>query len=571
MKSAKEILLYTAEGEALEGTPWDVYPRPLLVRDSFFCLNGEWSLTDTDGEKHKIRVPFPPESLLSEVTKRMGEKPHIIYEKSFSLPNDFLRDKTFLHFGAVDQIAEVALNGVVLGTHIGGYEHFSFDITEALKEENILTVTVTNADDPLSLPYGKQCEKRGGMWYTPVTGIWQTVWIESVPQNYIASVSAKVNGNEVEINAKGVTDGFAVVDANGKFIKAELKDGVAKITLDSVREWSPEDPYLYRYTVESDDDRIGSYFAIRKVSIEKKNGKSVICLNSKPFYMHGLLDQGYFSDGIFTPASPLEYERDILSMKALGFNMLRKHIKVEPDIFYYYCDLYGMTVMQDMINNGDYSFFRDTALPTVGFKKRNDKRMHRDEATRKAYEDGMRSTVDALRDYPCIIGWTVFNEGWGQFCGTEMYKKIKALDDTRFVDTASGWFSGVESDLESLHIYFKPVKIKDNYEKPIFLSEFGGYSYRTEGHVFNNDNEYGYKSFKTREEFEDAFISLYENEIIPAIKKGLCGTVYTQVSDVEDEINGLLTYDRKMLKVNEGRTAKMSEKLFEAFAELTRE
>ena len=409
------------------------------------------------------------------------------------------------------------------------------------------------------------------MWYTPVTGIWQTVWIESVPQNYIASVSAKVNGNEVEINANGVTDGFAVVDANGKFIKADLKDGVAKITLDSVREWSPEDPYLYRYTVESGDDRIGSYFAIRKVSIEKKNGKSVICLNSKPFYMHGLLDQGYFSDGIFTPASPLEYERDILSMKALGFNMLRKHIKVEPDIFYYYCDLYGMTVMQDMINNGDYSFFRDTALPTVGFKKRNDKRMHRDEATRKAYEDGMRSTVDALRDYPCIIGWTVFNEGWGQFCGTEMYKKIKALDDTRFVDTASGWFSGVESDLESLHIYFKPVKIKDNYEKPVFLSEFGGYSYRTEGHVFNNDNEYGYKSFKTREEFEDAFISLYENEIIPAIKKGLCGTVYTQVSDVEDEINGLLTYDRKMLKVNEGRTAKMSEKLFEAFAELTRE
>lgn len=571
MKNVKEILLYTAEGEALSGTPWSVYPRPLLVRDSFFCLNGEWSLTDTDGEKHSIRVPFPPESLLSGVTKRMGAKPHIIYEKSFSLPKDFLRDKTVLHFGAVDQIAEVSLNGVFLGEHIGGYEHFSFDITDALKEENTLTVVVTNADDPLSLPYGKQCEKRGGMWYTPVTGIWQTVWIESLPKSYISSVSASVCKNEVKITANGVSDGTVVIDANGKFIKAELKNGVAAVTLDSVRKWSPDDPYLYRYTVESGEDRVGSYFAAREVSVEEKNGKKVICLNSKPFYMHGILDQGYFSDGIFTPASPLEYERDILSMKALGFNMLRKHIKVEPDIFYYYCDLYGMTVMQDMINNGDYSFIRDTALPTIGFKKRNDKRLHTDKATRKAYEDGMVSTVGALRDYPCIIGWTVFNEGWGQFCGSEMYAKIKALDSTRFADTASGWFSGVDSDLESLHIYFKPVKIKDNYDKPIFLSEFGGYSYRTEGHVFNNDNEYGYKSFKSREEFEDAFVALYENEIIPAIKKGLCGTVYTQVSDVEDEINGLITYDRKVLKVDEARVSEMSKKLFEAFDTLTRE
>lgn len=565
MKKTTENILYTVDGEAMSGMPWNIYPRPRLVRDSFFCLNGEWGLTATDGAEYKITVPFPPESVLSGVGKRMGEDPHIIYKKSFSLPANFLRERVILHFGAVDQIAEVILNGKHLGKHIGGYEHFCFDITDCLKDENELTVTVTNADDPLSLPYGKQCEKRGGMWYTPVTGIWQTVWIESVSQNYITELSARVEGNEIEITVFGVKNGEITLDADGKTLKAPLIDGKAKFTLESVREWSPDDPYLYRYTVEAEGDRVESYFAARRVSVEEKNGKPVICLNSKPIFLHGLLDQGYFSDGIFTPATPEEYKRDILSMKELGFNLLRKHIKVEPDIFYYYCDLYGMTVMQDMINNGDYSFIRDTALPTVGFQSRNDKNLHRDKAARKAFEDGMVSTVNALREYPSIIAWTVFNEGWGQFCSQEMYKKIKALDSTRIVDTASGWFSGAESDVESKHVYFKPFKVKKKYNRPLFLSEFGGYACRIDGHIFNPDNEYGYKSFKTAKEMEDAFVALYKNEIIPAIKKGLCGTVYTQVSDVEDETNGLLTYDRRVCKVDKKRIKELSDEIYSAF------
>ena len=565
MKKTTENILYTVDGEAMSGMPWNIYPRPRLVRDSFFCLNGEWGLTATDGAEYKITVPFPPESVLSGVGKRMGENPHIIYKKSFSLPANFLRERVILHFGAVDQIAEVILNGKPLGKHIGGYEHFCFDITDCLKDENELTVTVTNADDPLSLPYGKQCEKRGGMWYTPVTGIWQTVWIESVSQNYITELSTRVEGNEVEITAFGVKNGEITLDADGKTLKAPLIDGKAKFTLESVREWSPDDPYLYRYTVEAEGDIVESYFAARRVSVEEKNGKPLICLNSKPIFLHGLLDQGYFSDGIFTPATPEEYKRDILSMKELGFNMLRKHIKVEPDIFYYYCDLYGMMVMQDMINNGDYSFIRDTALPTVGFQSRNDKKLHRDKATRKAFEDGMVSTVNALREYPSIIAWTVFNEGWGQFCSQEMYKKIKALDSTRIVDTASGWFSGAESDVESKHVYFKPFKVKKKYDRPLFLSEFGGYACRIDGHIFNPDNEYGYKSFKTAKEMEDAFVALYKNEIIPAIKKGLCGTVYTQVSDVEDETNGLLTYDRRVCKVDKKRIKELSDEIYSAF------
>ena len=566
MKKTVNNILYTTDGENLGSMPWDIYPRPRLVRDSFLCLNGEWSLTATDGEKYKIKVPFAPESVLSGVGKRMGEKPHIIYNKSFSLPDGFMRDRVILHFGAVDQIAEVSLNGKALGKHIGGYEHFSFDITDYLKDENDLTVTVTNADDPLSLPYGKQCEKSGGMWYTPVTGIWQTVWIESVSQNYITELSTRVEGNSVEITACGIKSGTVTVDAEGKEIRASLVDGKATLTLDTVREWSPKDPYLYRYTVEGEGDKVDSYFAARKVSIEDRNGKQVICLNSKPIFLHGLLDQGYFSDGIFTPATPDEYKRDILSMKSLGFNLLRKHIKVEPDIFYYYCDLYGMMVMQDMINNGDYSFIRDTALPTLGFQSRNDKKLHRDKATRKAYEDGMISTVNALREYPCIVAWTVFNEGWGQFCSQEMYEKMKKLDSTRVIDTASGWFSGAESDVESQHVYFKPFKVKKKYDKPLFLSEFGGYACRIDGHIFNPNNEYGYKSFKTKEELEEAFVALYKNEIIPAIKQGLCGTVYTQVSDVEDETNGLLTYDRRICKVDENRIKELSDEIYSAFA-----
>lgn len=565
MKKEAYNELFTELGENLPVIPWNEYPRPRLVRNSFFCLNGEWEFTDSMGEEYTVIVPFAPESLLSGVNKRMGEKPAVTYRRSFSLPEGFLKDRAILHFGAVDQIAEVSINGKYLGRHEGGYQHFSFDITDFLNEKNELCVKVSNADDPLSLPYGKQCEKRGGMWYTPVTGIWQTVWIESVPSEYVRALDVTVSENIVTITAQGVTEGKITLDDNGRAVETCLVDGVATLTLESPRKWSCDDPYLYRFTLDTESDSVSSYFAVRTVAIEKNNGRAVITLNGKPIFLHGVLDQGYFSDGIFTPASPEEYKKDILSMKKLGFNMLRKHIKVEPDIFYYYCDLYGMTVMQDMVNNGDYSFIRDTALPTVGFKKRNDERLHTDPVTRDSFLRGMKETVEALRSFPSIIAWTVFNEGWGQFCGSEAYRFMKTLDDTRVIDTASGWFSSVDSDVESLHVYFKPVKIKKASEKPIFLSEFGGYSYRVDGHSFNTDGEYGYKSFKTSDELQKALDSLYLGEIVSAIKNGLCGTVYTQVSDIEDEINGLLTYDRRVLKVDTERMQNIARALFSAF------
>ena len=285
-----------------------------------------------------------------------------------------------------------------------------------------------------------------------------------------------------------------------------------------------------------------------------------ILLNGKVYFFNGVLDQGYFSDGIYTPASPNEYARDILAMKSLGFNTLRKHIKVEPEEFYYQCDKLGMIVFQDMVNNGKYSFLRDTALPTIGFKNLREKK--RTPRERDAFYEGMKRTVSQLYSHPCVVYYTIFNEGWGQFEADKMYALMRELDSTRIIDTTSGWFKKNESDVNSLHVYFKEVKLKgEKGEKPIILSEFGGYSYKIKEHSANLKKTYGYKKFENQGEFENALINLYENEVIPNVQNGLCGAIYTQLSDVEDETNGFLTYDRRVLKVNCERVRATMEKL----------
>ena len=560
MKTTVYNDLYTPEGESLTVSTWDVYPRPQLVRDSFFSLNGIWDFTVGDGNWETITVPFPPESLLSGIHRHMGKRPHLVYKKTFTLPEGFMRDRVILHFGAVDQIAVVTLNGTVLGEHRGGYAPFSFDITDCLQDTNTLVVEVTDNLSDKILPYGKQCEKRGGMWYTPVSGIWQTVWIESVPSDYVRALRIDIGADYAVIRSAGVTRGTVTVTTPHGEISVPMRDGIARVDLPSPRMWSPEDPYLYEFTLATESDTVRSYFALRTLNIRDVDGISRLCLNGKPYFFHGVLDQGYFSDGIFTPASPKCYDNDILAMKNLGFNMLRKHIKIEPEYFYYACDRLGMIVFQDMVNNGDYSFFRDTALPTVGLKKLPDRHLHRDPATRQAFIRGMEETVAQLRNHPSVCCWTIFNEGWGQFDSENMYHRLKKFDPTRFIDTASGWFHGATSDVDSEHVYFKPVKLKPS-DKPIFLSEFGGYVYRVEGHVFNPDKTYGYRIFDDRQKFEDALVKLYETEVIPQIGLGLCAAVYTQLSDVEDETNGLLTYDRKVCKVDAARMREMAAKL----------
>ena len=560
MKTTVYNDLYTPEGEFATGSEWNVYPRPQLVRDSFFSLNGAWDFSAGEGKWENITVPFPPESLLSGIHRHMGKRPCLIYKKNFILPENFVRDRVILHFGAVDQIASVTLNGALLGEHHGGYAPFSFDITDHLQDTNTLTVAVTDNLQDKTLPYGKQCEKRGGMWYTPVSGIWQTVWLESVPAEHVRSLQIDTGADYAVIRAEGVDCGTVTVTTPDGEISVPMEQGVARVDIPSPRLWSPEDPYLYEFTLQTESDRVRSYFALRILDIRKIDGVSRLCLNGKPYFFHGVLDQGYFSDGIFTPASPKCYDNDILAMKNLGFNMLRKHIKIEPEYFYYACDRLGMIVFQDMVNNGDYSFFRDTALPTVGLKKLSDRYLHRDTATRQAFIRAMEETVEQLRDHPCICCWTIFNEGWGQFDSERMYHRLREMDSTRFIDTASGWFHGATSNVDSQHVYFKPVKLKPSV-KPIFLSEFGGYVYRVDGHVFNPDKAYGYRIFDDRQKFEDALIALYEKEVIPHIGTGLCATVYTQLSDVEDETNGLLTYDRKVCKADASRMREIASRL----------
>ncbi|MBQ8255141.1 MAG: glycoside hydrolase family 2 [Clostridia bacterium] len=562
------IKLKTSFAENIGDIPLPEYPRPTLVRESFINLNGKWGFgvaEDIEGAvfDREILVPYPPESILSGIDEVFDEGKTLCYKREFSLPDGFNVGRVILHFGAVDQVAEVFLNGSKLGSHVGGYAPFSFDITEYLTDNNTLTVFVRDNLSDLILPYGKQSDKRGGMWYTPVSGIWQTVWLESVRENYIESLDLPTTPDDPTIIAhfRGQNeDGTVTVsspDGNAVFA---LKDGKAEIKLDSPRLWSPEDPYLYEFEIKTESDTVRSYFALRSLEVKTVGKHRRLCLNGKPYFFHGLLDQGYYSDGIFTPASVECIESDILRAKSLGFNMLRKHIKVEHPYFYHLCDKYGIVVFQDMVNNGKYSFFLDTALPTVGLISKSDKKLHPDKRSRRAFLSHLDETVKLLKNHASICLWTIFNEGWGQFDGDSAYRRLKALDPTRFIDTASGWYRCKETDVDSRHIYFRKVKLKPK-DKPLFLSEFGGYSYRVDGHIFNPDKAYGYGKCSSREEFVSALRRLYETEIIPLAENGLCASVYTQLTDVEDEINGLITYDRAVMKVTPEEFADISEKL----------
>ncbi len=545
--------LYTSHGEQIPNTPWQAYPRPQMRRDSYLNLNGHWDFA-VSCEKdipqnfdRTILVPFCPESLLSGIHRHFDEGSYLFYRKKLTLPEGFQKDRVLLHIGAADQLAEVFVNGQSAGSHVGGYEAFSFDITDYLQAENEIVIRVQDDLRNKTLPYGKQTLTRGGMWYTPVSGIWQTVWLESVPADYIESIQIRTDGNTATVQLSPPLAGS--VQFEGKEIP--LAQGVAVLKPENPRLWSPEDPHLYDFTIVAGSDKVESYFALRTLETKVIDGIPRLCLNGKPYFFHGLLDQGYWSDGIYTPAAPECYEEDILAMKRLGFNTLRKHIKVEPAQFYYDCDRLGMIVFQDMVNNGDYQFFRDTLLPTLMVQKLSDKRMHRDKATRQAFLNGMETTVRQLQNHPCICYWTIFNEGWGQFCADDAYDKLKELDDTRFIDSTSGWFRRKKTDVDSRHIYFGPWGQLKATDKPLVLSEFGGHCYPVAGHLFNPEKAYGYKSCKTLADFRKSIEQLYRKRILPAVSKGLCAAIYTQVSDVEDEINGLLTYDRKVCKADD--------------------
>ncbi len=577
MRKGHSILVSRA-GEELQNAAnslhteeiWNSYPRPRMRRNSFQSLNGKWILNGRE-----ILVPFPPQSLLSGYQGSIGK--HLEYVRDFTLPPMEKGRRLLLHFGAVDQIAEVYLNGHCLGRHEGGYLPFSFDITDAMQAgENKLLVKATDA---LShrYPYGKQRKARGGMWYTPVSGIWQSVWLEYVPEVYIAGLDVTADTEKVHICVRSSADttapksrGISVTIKlhNGSLYSVRSQDRELEINLRKLRLadgsayqpilWSPEHPYLYDITVTMGEDIVSSYFGLRTVEVKKENGIPRVCLNGQPVFLHGVLDQGYFCDGIYLPAEEKEYEQDILRMKNLGFNLLRKHIKIEPECFYYYCDLHGMLMMQDMVNSGLYSWLKDTALPTIGIFQKGNGRLWGRKKRRDFFVRHMEETLRHLQSHPSVIAYTLFNEGWGQFDGDAIYDRAKALDGTRLYDTASGWFPGSRSDFDSQHIYFRKLVLPERPERPVFISECGGYSHRVPDHFYAKYNQFGYGECADSQELTARIRALYEELVLGNIPKGVCGCIYTQLSDVEDETNGLYTYDRKVCKVESAQLKEIS-------------
>ncbi len=542
----------------VEAIPHDYHPTPAFRRDSYLNLNGAWSfrvihrgLASYEGT---ITVPFPPESDLSGVGRVTRAGDVLVYERVVDLSPTVGR--LLLHFGAVDNEAEVFVNGKQVGHHIGGYLPFTLDITEQIQPgENTLTVTVTDSLDH-TYPWGKQKYQRGGMWYTPVSGIWQTVWLEQAPDEYVRGIKIDTSLDSVTVRVEGgVPDKVLCIEGREYPFTGEH----ITVTLEAPRLWSPESPNLYEMTLKAGEDTVHSYFALRTVGV--KDGR--LTLNEVPYYFHGLLDQGYFPDGIYMPPNAKGWEDDILRMKSLGFNMLRKHIKIEPGIFYYLCDKHGMAVFQDMVNNGSYSFLYDTALPTIGLKKLPRREPRR---VREVFYETAEHTVALLHNYPCIVYYTIFNEGWGQHRTADAYARLKPLDPSRIWDSASGWFCTEATDVQSEHVYFKKADFSIG-KKPAVLSEFGGYSCNIEGHSFNLEKVYGYKICETPEILTKDLETLYLSEIVPLIRRGLCASVLTQVSDVEDETNGLVTYDRRVIKPDPTTMLNIAKALQQAFDE----
>ena len=555
------------------------YPRPQLRRESYINLNGVWQYAITpadavpeamDGE---IIVPFSPECELSGVNRTVHPNESLWYTQHFDIPSGFNHGRILLHFGAVDQIATVYINGCDAGSHVGGYTAFTIDITPYIRQENVITVKVRDFSDASYHSRGKQKTKRGGIWYTPQSGIWQTVWVDSVSEEYIEelSITPLFDQSAVEITA------FSNYADSQKETVIRVGDVVAygtanqpiRMSMSGFRAWSPESPYLYDMDVRMGEDSVKSYFAMRKFSVDiDSNGAPRLMLNNKPYFHNGVLDQGYWPDGLYTAPSDEAFIHDILTMKAYGYNTLRKHIKIEPMRFYYHCDRLGMLVWQDMPNGGELYKSTVVSLPLFGIGEISDGKANyarfgrADEKGRAQYYAELKEMVLQLYNCPCIAMWVPFNEGWGQFDAAKAYDFILSLDTTRTVDHASGWHDQGIGDVKSLHVYFKRFDFaSDKLARPVVLSEFGGFNRRINGHCFNR-RDFGYKRMKTDEALFEAFSALYEKEIAPAYAKGLSAAIYTQLSDVEDELNGLLTYDRAKEKLPPDKMRELFEKLF---------
>ncbi|MHC4325998.1 MAG: glycoside hydrolase family 2 protein, partial [Planctomycetota bacterium] len=548
------------------------YPRPQMVRKSWQNLNGLWdyaivhkSQPQPDVFDGRILVPYPIESALSGVMKPVGRENRLWYRRTFRIPRTWKGSSVLLHFGAVDFDTTVWVNGTQVGTHQGGYDPFTFDITDALNDtgQQQVVLSVWDPTNAGTQPRGKQVSKPRGIWYTAVTGIWQTAWLEPVPGAYIKSIRIipDIDNKSVRITAACSNPAGHSVEIearDGWFTKAKNKGNPGEeivLKFKKPKLWSPDSPFLYDLEVSLKDgkgkkaDAVSSYFGMRKIEIGKdEKGINRLLLNNKTLFQYGPLDQGWWPDGLYTAPSDAALRYDIEVLKKLGCNMLRKHVKIEPARLYYWCDKLGLMVWQDMPSGDKY----------IGG---NDPDIERSPESARQFEAELKAMITTFYNHPSIIMWVPYNEGWGQWDTARITDLIKELDPTRLVNSASGWTDRGVGDVHDIHSYPGPAVPPVEENRAGVLGEFGGLGLPVKGHTWQDEKNWGYRSYKTPEELTDAYVALIDN-LRSLISDGLAAAVYTQTTDVEIEVNGMMTYDRAMIKMDAKKAAKANNRLY---------
>lgn len=589
--------LFTQWGERIAQEQTKVvlteYPRPQMARKNHVILNGIWKYAITDDDTRpvlwdaEIRVPFSPETYLSGVQRQLKPDEYLWYERRLEIDRIPEEKRLLLNFGACDERCRVYVNDSLAGTHAGGYQAFTIDITPYIQTgKNTLRLCVQDKSDTSYHGRGKQMLKNGGMFYTAQSGLWQTVWCEWVPRLYIQelritpdydndSVIIEVTSNQAasgdkeelpeqgtgaRIQARTVIPCKILLFDKNRLIEEKKitvspkEKAVITIKIANKKSWTPENPFLYDLRIVYDEDMVESYFGMRCFTAEPdRDGIPRLCLNHKPYFQKGILDQGYYPESLMTPMSDEAMIFDIETAKAKGYNMIRKHCKIEPMRWYYHCDRLGMLVWQDMINGGTtYNLVKTCYIPTVLFplrRKRDNDYGFTSRLDKNGREEWKKECVETIRQlYNCtsICMWVLFNEGWGQFDAKENTDMVRAIDSTRIIDAHSGWFDQDAGDVKSEHIYFFELIAKKS-KKPYVISEFGGISLAVKGHIYS-DRYFGYGNHSDMETLRDAYRA-FEKRIDELKKEGLCASVYTQLTDIEEETNGIMTYDRRVLKL----------------------
>lgn len=572
-------LLTRWAGEVEPMNAWPEYPRPQLVREEWQNLNGLWQYAIRpkdeaqppawDGE---ILVPFPVESALSGVSRPVGPEERLWYRRTFEVPETWHGDRILLHFGAVDWHAVVWVNGQKVGEHRGGYDPFFFEITEVLRETGTheIVVSVWDPTDAGFQPRGKQVLEPHRIWYTAVTGIWQTVWLEPVPATYVRSLSMAPLANASGFSLTVFTSAEAKVRVgvlDGGQLEAEVKGRTGwpmTIHLTEPKLWSPDSPHLYDLEIEllrdgRVADRVGSYYGLRTIEV-RKDAQDInrLFLNGRPLFQYGALDQGWWPDGLYTAPTDEALRYDIEVTKKFGFNMIRKHVKVEPARWYYWCDKLGILVWQDMPNGDAHpAWVREVDWEGPELVRTAD--------SAENFQHELRQMVLGLKNHPSIVAWVPFNERWGQYQTEAIVELIRRLDPTRLINSASGGnFRGV-GDILDVHSYPDPVFPRTDDHMAVVCGEFGGLGLPLEGHTWLDRGNWGYRTYETREALTEAYLEKL-GMLRPLIDEGLAAAVYTQTTDVEIEVNGLMTYDRAVIKMDPEAIAKANSRLYEPLA-----